>query len=180
LLSEQPLIINGWRIFAHLLFLSQVEELMLQVEHLRQKDPNNYRQKNAVKRLAAIFKLAFEAIPEDPTRSEYRQGNTLGDEYKHWFRARFFQQYRLFFRFHLESKIIVFAWVNDESSKRAYGSSTDAYRVFAKMLISGDPPNTWDDLLLLSKDEIDRLDSIIQARSIETVALKNSELNDIT
>lgn len=100
---------------------------MLQVERLRQKDPNDYRKKNAAKRLAAIFKLAFEVIPEDPTRSEYRQGNTLGDEYKHWFRAKFFQQYRLFFRFHLESKIIIFAWINDQKSKRAYGSSTDAY-----------------------------------------------------
>lgn len=117
--SEQPLLINGWNIFAHPLFLSQVEELTIQVEHLQQKDSQNYRSKNAAKRLAAIVKLAFEVIPQDPNRSEYRQGNTLGDEYKHWFRAKFFQQYRLFFRFQMESKIIIFTWVNDEDSKRA-------------------------------------------------------------
>lgn len=106
---NQPLVINGWNIFAHSLFLNQFEELLIQVESLRQKYPQDYKKKNATKRLAAIVKLAFDVIPEDPTRSEYRQGTTLGDDYKHWFRAKFFQQYRLFFRYHQEGKIIVFA-----------------------------------------------------------------------
>jgi toxin YhaV len=134
-LSEnQPLVINEWNIFAHPLFLNQFEKLLTQVENLRQRYPEDYKKKNATKRLAAIVKLAFDVIPQDPTLSDYRQGNTLGDDYKHWFRAKFFQQYRLFFRYHQESKIIVFAWVNDENSKRAYDSKTDAYRVFKKML----------------------------------------------
>ena len=66
-------------------------------------------------------------IPQDPTRPEYRQGDTLGDEHKHWFRAKFFQQYRLFFRFHAQAKVIVFAWglrVNRglmQSSQRSFG-----------------------------------------------------------
>ena len=107
------LIINGWKIFGHSLFLEQVEELIAQVEFLRRKDPANYTKKNAAKRLAAIEKLSFEIIPQDPTIADYRQGTTLGKKHKHWFRAKFFQQYRLFFRYHLESKIIIFAWVND-------------------------------------------------------------------
>ena len=157
----EPLTINGWSIFAHSLFLDQFEELLMQVELLHQKDPQNYRKKNATKRLATIFKLAFEVIPQDPTRSEYRQGATLGEEYKHWFRAKFFQQYRLFFRYHQESKIIVFAWVNDENSKRAYGSKTDAYRVFQKMLESNHPPDNWDTLLQEAKVELNRLEKIV-------------------
>jgi len=36
----------------------------------------------------------------------------LGDEYKHWFRAKFLQQYRLFFRYHKQSKVIVMVSVN--------------------------------------------------------------------
>lgn len=112
---------------------------MLFVEGLQQKYPHDYKQKNATKGLTAIAKLAFDVIPQDPTRSEYRQGTTLGNEYKHWFRAKFFQQYRLFFRYHQESKIIIFAWVNDDSSKRAYESNTDAYLVFKKMIESGHP-----------------------------------------
>jgi toxin YhaV len=103
--------------------------------------------KNPSKRLAAIARLAFEVIPQDPARPEYRQGNTLGAAHRHWFRARFFQQYRLFFRYHARSKVIVYAWVNDERSKRAYNSKDDAYRVFGKMLESGHPPDDWDQLL---------------------------------
>ena len=109
-MSENTLlVINGWHIFAHPLFLEQVEELLEKVEHLRQKYPKEYQRKNATKRLAAIAKLVFEDIPPDPTRSEYRQGNTLGDDYKHWFRAKFFQQYRLFFRYHLYLEIHLIA-----------------------------------------------------------------------
>ena len=160
---NQPLVINGWTIFAHPLFLNQLEELLMQVENLRRKYPEDYKKKNATKRLAAIVKLAFDVIPQDPTRSDYRQGTTLGDEYKHWFRAKFFQQYRLFFRYHQESKVIVFVWVNDENSKRAYGSNTDAYGVFKKMLESGNPPDDLNKLLEDAKSETIRLEKAIKA-----------------
>ncbi len=91
--------------------------------------------------------MAFEVIPQDPSRNEYRQGNTLGEDHKHWFRAKFFQQYRLFFRYHAQSRVIVLAWVNDEDTKRAYESGDDAYRVFRRMLDSGHPPGDWAQLL---------------------------------
>lgn len=120
---------------------------MKQVETLRAKNPVHYKEKNHTKRLAAITKLVFDKIPQDPTLPEYRQGTTLGEEHKHWFRAKFFQQYRLFFRYHLESKIIVYAWVNDEQSKRAYDSKSDAYLVFKTMLRKGRPPSDWNSLL---------------------------------
>ncbi len=129
-MSGAPLVVNGWALFAHPIFLDQLDALTTQVEALKRKDPNGYVKKNASKRLAAIAKLAFEVIPQDPTRPEYRQGNTLGDEHKHWFRAKFFQQYRLFFRYHAQAKVIVYSWVNDEDTKRAYDSADDAYRVF--------------------------------------------------
>jgi toxin YhaV len=145
--KRAPLTINGWTIFAHPLFLAQIEALTRQVEALKKKDPAGYVKKNASKRLAAISKLAFEVIPQDPARPEYRQGNTLGDEHRHWFRAKFFQQYRLFFRYHVPSKVIIYAWVNDEDTKRAYESHDDAYRVFRRMLESGHPPDDWDQLL---------------------------------
>ena len=158
--ESQYLVINGWHIFAHPLFLEQIEELIEQVENLKQKYPNDYKKKNPTKRLAAIAKLVFEVIPEDPTRSDYRQGDTLGENYKHWFRAKFFQQYRLFFRYHLESKIIIFVWVNDEKSKRTYESKTDAYRVFQKMLENGHPPDDWNALLKEAKLESERLNRL--------------------
>lgn len=154
------IVINGWTIFAHPLFLDEIDTLIKQVEKLKTKDPVNYAKKNASKRLAAIAKLAFEVIPKDPTLPDYRQGSTLGDEHKYWFRAKFFQQYRLFFRFDSASKIIVYSWVNDEKNKRAYGSKTDAYRVFEKMLNSGHPPDSWDQLLKEAKGDLDRLNEL--------------------
>lgn len=156
-----PLVMHGWTVFVHPLFLAQIEALILQVESLKQKDPVGYVKKNASKRLAAITKLAFDVIPQDPTRPEYRQGGTLGDAHKHWFRAKFFQQYRLFFRYHAAAKVLVFAWVNDDDSKRAYESSDDAYRVFRKMLEGGHPPDDWDMLLAEARAEDARLRSLV-------------------
>jgi toxin YhaV len=152
-----PLVVHGWTVFAHPLFLAQMEVLAQQVAALKQKDPAGYGKKNASKRLAAMTQLAFDVIPQNPARPEYRQGGTLGNEHKHWFRAKFFQQYRLFFRYHAPSKVIVFAWVNDEDTKRAYESSDDAYRVFRKMLTSGHPPDDWNQLLAEARAEGQRL-----------------------
>ena len=119
--------------------------------------PTGYSRKNASKRLAAIAKFAFDVIPQDPARPEYRQGDTLGDDRRHWFRARFFQQYRLFFRYHAQTRVIVFAWVNDEDTLRAYESDDDAYRVFRRMLEGGCPPDDWDALLAEARAEGMRL-----------------------
>jgi toxin YhaV len=150
-------VVHGWTVFAHPVFLAQLEALGTQVESLRRKDPAGYRGKNPSKRLAAIIKLAFDVIPQDPARPEYRQGNTLGDDRRHWFRAKFFQQYRLFFRYHAQARVIVFAWVNDEGTLRAHESDDDAYRVFRRMLEGGCPPDGWDTLLAEARAEGMRL-----------------------
>jgi toxin YhaV len=147
--SEDTVEVNGWTIYAHPLFLDQVEGMIAAVETARKKDPKGYRKKRAAKLLAAVLKVAFEDVPSDPTRDIYRQGDTLGDEYKHWFRAKFLQQFRLFFRYQRSetSKVIVLAWVNDESTLRAYESTRDVYLVFRKMLKRGKPPDDWKELL---------------------------------
>lgn len=148
---REAIIINDWYLLAHTVFLNQYENLINEVEKIRKQNPDHYKEKNATKRLAAIQKLIFEKIPQNPSLPEYRQGMTLGEENKHWYRVKFFQQYRLFFRFHTESKIIVYAWVNDEDTKRAYGKKSDAYNIFKKMLNSGHPPNNWEQLLKEAK-----------------------------
>ncbi|MFC4701497.1 type II toxin-antitoxin system YhaV family toxin [Glaciecola siphonariae] len=145
--DNKLLIINGWTLYAHPLFLKQLSSLTDKVKALKAQDPVGYKKKNVTKRLGAIEKLIFEIIPNDPTSTEFRQGSTLGGDNKHWFRAKFFQQYRLFFRYHQASKVIVYAWVNDEKTKRAYESKTDAYKVFSTMLATGNPPDSWDALL---------------------------------
>jgi toxin YhaV len=147
--SDETIEINGWTIYAHPLFLDQLEALIAAVDKARAKDPRGYKKKRAAKLLAAVLKVAFENIPADPSGDVFRQGDTLGDDYKHWFRAKFSQQYRLFFRYQQTGaiKIIILAWVNDDHTLRAYGSATDAYAVFRKMLKRGNPPDTWDALV---------------------------------
>ncbi len=143
-------VINGWRIFLHPLFTLQFEAMLREVAIAREKHPQDYKRKRCTKLLAATRKVAFELIPSDPTSAIFRQGNTLGENHKHWFRAKFLQQYRLFFRYDLKSKVIILAWVNDEDSKRAYESSTDAYAVFRSMLADGNPPDDWAALIAAS------------------------------
>uniref|UniRef100_UPI0025F0C19E type II toxin-antitoxin system YhaV family toxin n=1 Tax=uncultured Thiohalocapsa sp. TaxID=768990 RepID=UPI0025F0C19E len=93
----------------------------------------------------------------------FRQGDTLGEARKHWFRAKCFQQYRLFYRFSSEARIIVLAWVNDETTLRAYGSRTDAYATFRGMLDGGNPPDDFDALMQAAKAESARLEEALKA-----------------
>ena len=140
--------------FAHPLFLAQLEKLTVAVEKLQQSDPVGYQKTANAKLLAALRQLVFETIPSNPTRADYRQGGTLGSDRKHWFRAKFGNgRFRLFFRFDSKAKIIIFAWVNDETTLRTYGSKTDAYAVFRKMLDEGNPPDSWPALLDASKGD---------------------------
>jgi toxin YhaV len=150
--SEPALVVNGWQLFAHPLLLDQVERLIAAMEKERSKHPADYKNSANAKLLAALSKLLFETVPSDPTRAEYRQGSTLRPERKHWFRAKFGgQRFRLFFRYSSKARIIVYAWVNDSATLRAYGAKTDAYAVFAAMLAAGDPPDDWNALLKSAK-----------------------------
>ena len=147
------MVVNGWQLIAHPLFLDQFEKLGAAVAHLREKDPRGWRKSANAKLLAALRQLVFEIIPQDPTRTEYRQGGTLGDDRKHWFRAKFGGgRFRLFFRYSTSAKVIVFAWVNDETTLRTYGSKSDAYAVFRKMLDKGNPPDDWAALLAAASE----------------------------
>ncbi len=146
-----PLVVNGWSIYAHPIFLDQLEGLIDEVESRKARDPDTWAKKNCTKRLAAIFKLVSEVIPADPGAPQFRLGDTLGDSRKHWFRAKFFQQYRLFYRFESRARIIVLGWVNDEQTLRSYGGKRDAYITFKGMLDSGNPP---DDFEVLMKESV--------------------------
>ena len=146
--------VNGWTLYAHPLFLGQIEKLTTAVERARKKDPDAFASATNAKLLAAIRKLMFEVIPVDPTRPEFRQGGTLGPSRKHWFRAKFGGgRFRLFFRYSSSAKIIIYAWVNDANNLRTYGSKSDAYAVFKSMLDKGNPPEDWT-VLMAQSDEL--------------------------
>ena len=146
------MIANGWRLYVHPLFEQQFRQLVEQVEALAAKDPSGYKELPAAELLATIHRLIRETIPRDPGAIEFRQGNTLGSDNRHWFRAKFHERYKLFYRFSSREKVIIYAWVNDERTSRKSGSRTDPYRVFRAMLEAGDPPNTMEQLLVRAKE----------------------------
>ncbi len=124
------------------------------IEPERTKKPKSYQSGANANLLTALRRLIFEAVPEDPARAEHRQGTTLGAERKHWYRAKFGGgRFRLFFRYDSKSRIIVYAWVNDETTSRTYGAKTDAYAVFRQMLETDTPTESWDALLKASSNQ---------------------------
>ncbi len=146
------MVVNGWRLYVHPLFDRQFRRLVEQVEALAANDPVGYKQQPATKLLATINRHIRAIIPRDPGAAEFRQGNTLGSDNRHWFRAKFHERYRLFYRFSSREKVIIYAWVNDDSTLRKSDSKTDPYRVFRAMLEAGDPPNTVEHLLKRSTE----------------------------
>jgi toxin YhaV len=124
-----------------------MERLIVAVEEEHSRDAHAPPSANA-KLLAHLLDLAFDKIPADPGNPAFRHGGTLGEDTRHWFRGKTGNgRYRLFFRYHSGSRIIVLTWVNDEESLRTYGSDRDAYVVFGNMLHSGNPPDDWDALV---------------------------------
>jgi toxin YhaV len=138
---------NDWLLIAYPGFIDQYARLSNRAREIARSGKPGSQSHPKVKKMAALRKMVFEVIPSDPASSKFLLGNTLGPKYRAWRRAKFGGQYRLFFRFDIKAKIIIYGWLNDEDSRRAYGSKTDAYAVFGRMLDSGSPPSTWTDLL---------------------------------
>jgi len=140
-----------WSLLAHPAFMNQLEISRQKMAHAKAKSGDSWISHSDVKRHFTLTRMITEIIPQDPSSADFRLGNALGKRYRLWFRAKFLQQYRIFFRFSSIRNIIVYAWVNDPTTLRAYGSKTDAYLVFKRMLESGKVPNDWDELVAESK-----------------------------
>ena len=140
-----------WSLLAHPAFMNQIEISRQKMSHAKAKAGVSWISHSDVKRHFTLTRMITEVIPQNPSSADFRLGNTLGQKYRLWFRAKFLQQYRIFFRYSSIRNIIVYAWVNDPATLRAYGSRTDAYQVFRKMLESGKVPNNWDELVAESK-----------------------------
>ena len=133
-----------WTLLFHQCLLGQLERLTAAADRARASNPQTAHENANVRLHAALSKLIFETVPSDPARDEFRQGNTLGPAFRHWRRAKVGRRFRLFFRYDSRSKVIIYAWVNDENTLRSSGGKRDPYTVFLKMIERGNPPDTWD------------------------------------
>jgi toxin YhaV len=134
---------HGWHLLFHDCLIEKLRELEAAVQRAKTQDPRGFESNANVRLFNALAQLMLETVSSGPDREEYRQGNTLGAEFRHWRRAKIGRHFRLFFRFDSRSRVIIFAWVNVESTLRSSGSKTDPYTVFHKMLERGHPPDDW-------------------------------------
>jgi toxin YhaV len=140
-----------WIVLGHPAFEMEFDNYKRGAVSAITKSGSDWIKTQAGKQFLALKYMVFDRIPSNPGNPEFRLGNTLGENYRHWFRGKFLQQYRVFFRYSTRSQVIVYAWVNNPETLRAYGSKTDAYLVFKKMLESGRVPTNWDELIEESK-----------------------------
>lgn len=136
-----------WQLFAHPAFSEPFNNLVAEVEALKRKDAAGYLSHPKTKLLRRILDLIETEIPRDPGAREYNLGNTLGSQYRHWRRAKFLGRFRLFFRYSSAHRSILYVWMNDENSLRKAGDRNDPYTLFVKGLRSGNPPDSWEDLM---------------------------------
>jgi toxin YhaV len=125
---------HGWNLLFHECLTKQLQKLHAAVERAQKQDPQGFESNANVRLFTALSTLIFEAVPSDPNRDEYRQGNTMGAAFRHWRRAKIGRRFRLFFRFDSKTRIIIFAWVNDENTLRSSGSQSDPDVAFQRML----------------------------------------------
>ena len=144
---------HGWNLLFHECISDQLKKLHTAAERAKQQNPESFETTANVRLFAALSKLLFDVVPSDPNREEYRQGNTMGTAFRHWRRAKIGRRFRLFFRFDSKTRIIIFAWVNDENTLRSSGSKSDPYIVFQRMLERGHPPDDWAALMAASQSD---------------------------
>jgi len=144
---------HGWILLFHDALIEQLKKLHAAAQRAQAQDPQGFESNANVKLFSALSQLMLETVPSDPAQEDYRQGKTMGPAFRHWRRAKIGRRFRLFFRFDSRTKIIIFAWVNDENTLRSSGSKSDPYVVFQKMLQRGHPPDDWDVLVSASKGD---------------------------
>lgn len=152
--------VNGWRLYEHPLFQFKYDKLWAELEKLQETQPETYHNQTSVKLLKRITDLVSEEIPADPSHDRFNLGKTLGTDFRHWKRAKF-GRYRLFFRYEQKTKVIIYAWINDDKTLRKEGDKNDPYALFAKGLARGQPPDSIAQLLKESRE----LDLKLEART---------------
>ncbi len=156
---------HPWALLAHPAFLDQLAKVRAKAA-IEPTGPD-LAPGPATKLLGHLLDLMFVAVPRDPGHKDFRHGGALGGGHRDWFRAKTGNgRFRLFYRYSSKARVIVFGWLNDETTLRTYGAKTDAYAVFTDLLADGNPPDDWDALVAQASASkaVQRLQSARQAR----------------
>lgn len=146
---------NDWNLYYFKLFAEILTNLENEVTKLSINQPTSYSHHPKTKLLASVVKSIFERVPANPDDPSFRPGHALGANapYTSFRRVKngLPDRYRLFFRFRTDDRVIVYIWLNDESTLRKEGGKKDVYVVFRKMLSSGNIPCSIEELLNQSR-----------------------------
>ena len=99
---------HGWNLLFHDGLIEQLQKLQTAAQKAKAQDPQGFESNANLKLFNALAQLMLETVPSDPSRDEYRQGNTMGPAFRHWRRAKLGRRFRLFFRFDSKTGIIIF------------------------------------------------------------------------
>ena len=122
---------NGWSIYFHPLFESQLKDLISEVKALSKKlEREEFLKRFEAKMLKALRNGIKEVIPSDPFAPRFRFNSKLSKygRLKDWGIP---ERYRLFFRAESRSKSIIILWLGYPREK---GSKNDCYKVFEQMV----------------------------------------------
>jgi toxin YhaV len=136
---------NGWTVYFHRVFAERYEALLARVATLRRDlSTDEYRQHPTVKLLAQVIRAIRETVPANPDAPEYRLKRDLA-KFRRLKGHGLAERYRLFWVFSSRLHVIVFLYLNDESTLRKEGAASDPYEVFRRLLARGEVGPGFDD-----------------------------------
>jgi len=140
---------HGWNLLFHDGLIEQLQKLQTAAQKAKAQDPQGFESNANVKLFNALAQLMLETVPSDPSRDEYRQGNTMGPAFRHWRRAKLGRRFRLFFRFDSKTRIIIFIAMKEAQTyfaeRQARADLTEFDAVMART--RGEPPREGDRIL---------------------------------
>ncbi|MFS8082281.1 MAG: type II toxin-antitoxin system YhaV family toxin [Ginsengibacter sp.] len=141
--QSPALVINGWRFLAWPDFHARWTRLVAKASAQRGLQPTGVLSSPEATMLAALIHVMRDVIAREPNETRAKLKRDLSA----WRRVKLLGRFRLFYRFSSQHKLIILTWLNDQSTLRKEGSSTDPYEVFAGMLSRGEIPKTWEALV---------------------------------
>ncbi len=140
---------HGWNLLFHDGLIEQLQKLQTAAQKAKAQDPQGFESNANLKLFNALAQLMLETVPSDPSRDEYRQGNTMGPAFRHWRRAKLGRRFRLFFRFDSKTRIIIFMAMMEAQTYLAKRQARADLNAFDAVMArtGGEPPREGDRIL---------------------------------
>ena len=137
------MIANGWTLYYYRVFKAALDELEATVTKLARDDPKGYKAHPKTKLLASVYSALAEAIPANPSATEFKPSKSFSADAANWRRVKFDAPVgsRLFFRFaEKPSKVLVSVWIDDSNPGSDADQIPGMVEAFRQMLGHGQVP----------------------------------------